>query len=136
MTIIDASELQDRVFQIVSSQAAAVSVLFQNMTMQGGSLRRGMVGGTAALGGRVSDRRGRRDAVEREREEQSGRSRRADEHERTRKCIGDGDGKRGPRMSAQGAESIAWRGEALGGGLGRDERDTPGAARIWSTPSF
>lgn len=51
-TIVDASQLQNRVFQIVSSQGAAVTVVFQNLTVQGGAAGDGgALGGNAALGG-------------------------------------------------------------------------------------
>ena len=52
MTIVDASQLQNRVFQIVSSQGAAVTVSFQNLTVQGGGATDGgVLGGGADLGG-------------------------------------------------------------------------------------
>jgi Bacterial Ig-like domain/Calx-beta domain len=51
-TIVDASQLQNRVFQIQSSQGAAVSVSFQNLTVKGGvASDGGVLGGTVALGG-------------------------------------------------------------------------------------
>ena len=49
-----AAELSSRVFQIVSSQGAAVTVVFQNLTVQGGAATNGgALGGSAALGGGI-----------------------------------------------------------------------------------
>jgi hypothetical protein len=51
-TIIDANALHNRVFQIESSQGAAVSVSFQNLTVKGGvASNGGVLGGSVALGG-------------------------------------------------------------------------------------
>lgn len=53
-TIVDGSQLNSRVFQIVSSQGAAVTVVFQNLTVQGGAATDGgALGGNAALGGGI-----------------------------------------------------------------------------------